>query len=917
VATDRAAAAGEVPAWPDRVEPRDLPVTTRVTATTVGAVHAGEGELAFTVTTGGAEKRIWVRTSLAVVPDADVALALSLIPAMVEGGRLEVEAPVDETVARHAAEIGTVLDLFHATADWSPARPIRHGIELRCPTAASPPRRPDRGVATFFSGGVDSFATLARHPEISHLIYVSGLDVPVGERFASHHERALGTARRIAEQLSRTLVTVETNARELYPGLEGPLYFGSILGATCRLVAPEIGLVYVPSSQSYRWMLENSSHPLIDHLWGGGGLEVVHDAAELTRPEKLELIADDDLVRRSLRVCWHGAADARGNCCRCEKCLRTMVALEALGVRGEFKAFDRPLDLDAVATLRLPVRHEVAYWRENLQFAIERGADPELIGAIESCLTLAEPKLRTAPARNRLPNPREGNETMLYCDPGTWTELCARDAVVFAVGSYDGSGNYGDIAQLQAAVELLDGLAERPLVLPVIELGLVLRHRELGLAATGGFDPERVLAFEPNREAADLAAQALGLVPMALPTTVERAVTYLYGGGYLNSTWGERKLSMAEAVGALVDRAGIAPHGLVCSGLQIAPDWTSPGGTRKRRLFARAGRVGVRDPLSLEAAAGLADEGGEPPAVLTGDDAVGVIPFATNPPRGDRPTVPLSLNVHFCDQEWVTGDSERQLEFVRRLLKGIAEAAGRPPGLQPLIAYDDARVSERPGLGRLLGALGEDGTVGPVAEPIVLRPARLAEQAEAIGDADLTIGFSYHVALTSLLAGAPAALLRGNAYYAQKAHGLRRDFALPGELLPTLDCDPAELAIRLHALVGEPAIASRLREGIRVGAERVVERRARAQAELATELREALAGTSGSPAHRPAASPTDRSYATLMSVHAEAVERARDLARLAELQRSQLGELQGSTSWRWTAPLRRLSELLRRRPPPG
>lgn len=883
--------------------------------TTITAVQARAHEIEFTVRHRDASERIWVRTSLAVVPDADVAVALSLIPAMIEGDRLEVEAAVDESLVARVPEISTVMTLFAAIADWTPARPIGPGIELACPTTPTPARQPDRGVAAFFSGGVDSYATLARHPEITHLIYVAGLDLPPGPAFHSLHEAARASVHEVAAARGKAVITVETNARDLYrPGVAGPLFFGSILGAVSRLVAPEVARVYIPSSQAYRWMLENSSHPILDHLWGGPGLEVVHDGAELTRPAKLELIAEDELARGALRVCWEGALDANGNCCRCEKCLRTMVALELLGKRDAFPAFGRPLDLEAVAGVRPQVRHEVAYWRENHELAVERGADPLLIGAIESALASAAPPLRAPPRRSDLPNPRQGGEGMLYCAPAVWSELERRQAVVFAVGSYDGSGNYGDIAQLRAALELLNTLEPTPLVLPIVELGLVARHRELGLTALGGFDPEREVAFDPSGDSADLAAAGLGLVPMALPGAIERVVTYLYGGGYLNQTWGDRKLTMAEAVAALAERAGVTSHPLVCSGLQIDPGWTRPGGTRKRRLFARASSIGVRDRLSLDAAAGLGDEHGEPRAVLTGDDAVAVIPAAA--PQRAPATGPPTLNLHLCDQDWVTADAGRQREFVRRLLGAIATAGGGPLECRPLIAYDDARISERPALEGLVRELADDGVIARVAEPIVLRPALLADQARAIGDAELTVGSSYHVALTSLMLGVPAALLRENGYYAQKADGLRRDFSLPSELAPSIDDDPEECAAAIASLLGDPARAERLRALIRAGAAGVAERRLQAEAELRADLGRALEACGQAvPAGTGAAA--DRSYATLMRIHTQTVRRVEWAERLTEWQGSRLRDIERSASWRWTAPLRWLSERLRTRRPPS
>ena len=43
-------------------------------------------------------------------------------------------------------------------------------------------------------------------------------------------------------------------------------------------------------------------------------------------------------MQRHLRVCWKNYG-RRDNCCRCEKCLRTMLMLDLLGKLGPFEAF--------------------------------------------------------------------------------------------------------------------------------------------------------------------------------------------------------------------------------------------------------------------------------------------------------------------------------------------------------------------------------------------------------------------------------------------------------------------------------------------------------------------------------------------------------------------------------------------------
>ena len=55
-----------------------------------------------------------------------------------------------------------------------------------------------------------------------------------------------------------------------------------------------------------------------------GRLGRIHDGAEARRCDKLRRLAESAPALKGLRVCWQ---DAGFNCGRCEKCLRTMIAL--------------------------------------------------------------------------------------------------------------------------------------------------------------------------------------------------------------------------------------------------------------------------------------------------------------------------------------------------------------------------------------------------------------------------------------------------------------------------------------------------------------------------------------------------------------------------------------------------------------
>ena len=73
-------------------------------------------------------------------------------------------------------------------------------------------------------------------------------------------------------------------------------------------------------------------------LLSSSRLSVVHDGASFARIERTSFIAHSDVALETLHVCWQDYS--QGNCSRCQKCLRTMAALDLLGVRDRATSFD-------------------------------------------------------------------------------------------------------------------------------------------------------------------------------------------------------------------------------------------------------------------------------------------------------------------------------------------------------------------------------------------------------------------------------------------------------------------------------------------------------------------------------------------------------------------------------------------------
>lgn len=332
----------------------------------------------------------------AVVADATAGLAAILLPAMRRGWRIEVEAPVS---ARVLAGLPQIADIVHC---WDEAYAPPE-VRAAAGAAVEEPAEP-RGVGIFFSGGLDSCYTFFKNlAAIDSLVFVRGFDIPVDDQALG--DRVTAAVRGVAESFGRPLVEVETNLRQFTDRhASWDLAHGAALASVGLLLAAGMQTIYIPASDCYADLVPCGSHPLLDPLWSTERLRFVHDGCEARRVRKAALVAEHPAALRALRVCWknpHGAY----NCGRCEKCLRTMVNLYAVGAIDRCPTFDAALDPRRVARLRLGDETGViAYWKENLSAVRARGSHPALERAIRSALRPAGPLrrlLRSARAARR------------------------------------------------------------------------------------------------------------------------------------------------------------------------------------------------------------------------------------------------------------------------------------------------------------------------------------------------------------------------------------------------------------------------------------------------------------------------------------------------------------------------------------
>jgi hypothetical protein len=297
---------------------------------------------------------------------------------------LIVDAPVAQALL---AQLPAVLTLWHR---WDP--------RAACIDVKATPVRMERraaAAATFFSGGVDSFysvvANVSRYDaadprSIRSLVFCQGFDIGLDDRQRAHVVGA--QLARAANALGKELISARTNAREFVACVDWAHHgYGPCLGGLGLALSGIADTIYLPAAYAYQQIHAdgaNASHPFIDPLWSTENVDVVHSGGEATRAQKIARLSQSPVALAHLRVCWQNR-EGTYNCCRCEKCLRTMVELELCGVLGSMEAFPLPLTADALRALRIHP-HLYGFWQEWLGRARAAHVDPALCDAVEGVL---------------------------------------------------------------------------------------------------------------------------------------------------------------------------------------------------------------------------------------------------------------------------------------------------------------------------------------------------------------------------------------------------------------------------------------------------------------------------------------------------------------------------------------------------
>lgn len=256
-----------------------------------------------------------------------------------------------------------------------------------------------RRAGLFLSGGMDSLAALRinkktypeQHPgSVKNCLLVHGFDIGgVIERGMKYHvfDRAKKALLEVAKDADVTLIPVYTNIRHLCDERELWLdrFFGAVLAAVAHAFSTKLNLVYIASSYDIPNLTPCGSHPLLDPAYSSYDLRIIHRDLALSRLEKLRIVADWDVAFQNFRVCLANVPD-RLNCGKCEKCIRTMAELVAIGALDKTNAFvENDITPEQLTQFNITIRHRDSFYREMLSPLKKQGRD-DLVRTIKKML---------------------------------------------------------------------------------------------------------------------------------------------------------------------------------------------------------------------------------------------------------------------------------------------------------------------------------------------------------------------------------------------------------------------------------------------------------------------------------------------------------------------------------------------------
>lgn len=363
---------------------------------------------------GGARWRLWYRLPAGHRP----ALARGCDPFVLGALFAAMRAPADLVVHGEASPslLANLEEFQHAWSTWAQAELSR--IAITADRETEQPRSARPAAVMAFSGGADSAFTAWRHRsgqagrqrrDLQAGVLVHGFDIPLGQAdiFAGAAERA----GRMLASIGMEMIPVATNYRE--QGGEWPITFGAGLASCLMLLQGRFGEGLIASGYSYKnFSAPDGSNPLSDWMMSSDSFRIIHDGAAFYKADKLRAISAWPEAMKHLRVCYEGERLDR-NCCRCQKCVWTILTFRMLGL-GLPECFERDISSLEILRMRYPEAGQVQSMRRLVARLKAESCSASWVRALQASVLVNRlglvakgiPPIRRFYQRHFVPRPR-------------------------------------------------------------------------------------------------------------------------------------------------------------------------------------------------------------------------------------------------------------------------------------------------------------------------------------------------------------------------------------------------------------------------------------------------------------------------------------------------------------------------------
>ena len=307
----------------------------------------------------------------------------TIFMAMGESSDLVIHGEVSKTLLRNLEEFQA------AWSSWYPE--LYEIIEITADKEVDyPEQKKTNNALAAFSGGVDGSFTVYRHNkglcgrlkrDIKAGLFIHGFNIPLDRD--DIFNKAAEKASIMLKSLNIDLITLATNFRQLGTNFRDS--HAAEIASCILLFENSYSTALITSTEPYNNLkFPWGSNPITDRLLSSDKLEFIHDGNAFTRSEKIEVISSWPEALKYLRVCWH-IDNLDQNCCKCEKCIRTILNFRVLGL-GLPECFEHDVSDEMILKIKRLNPVTLSFLEEIHSQAKERSISESWVSALEKCV---------------------------------------------------------------------------------------------------------------------------------------------------------------------------------------------------------------------------------------------------------------------------------------------------------------------------------------------------------------------------------------------------------------------------------------------------------------------------------------------------------------------------------------------------